>query len=315
MFSSIHNNYLCTCISGINHTTDIIMGRPQGGVAILYKKSLSGIIKHITITNRRLCGINITVNNSSLVILSIYMPCDNYSRTIVNQTFSDCIDDIECILSDLQCTSFIGAGDYNTCFNRLNAQTTYLTDFIRRNNLSVSWDHQVSNKDNTYNNFSLNHFSSIDHFIITHTIYDSIISNNVINEVTNPSNHNAILLSFSLNINLAPKVNDNRDLFNCNPLWKRASNNDVQEYTYPFDKCLSEIHISPDLLLCTDCKCLDYNHKHYIDLLCWSIIMSGLKASSECIPITRSRKREVAGWTDHVKPERDRSGFFGIGCG
>ena len=143
-----------------------------------------------------------------------------------------------------------------------------------------------------------------------HNIYDSIISNNVINEVTNPSNHNAILLSFSLNINLAPKVNDNRDLFNCNPLWKRASNNDVQEYTYTFDKCLSEIHIPPDLLLCTDCKCLDYNHRHYIDLICWSIIMSGLKASSECIPITRSRKREVAGWTDHVKPERDRSVFW-----
>ena len=175
------------------------------------------------------------------------MPCDNYSRTIVNQTFSDCIDDIECILSDLQCTSFIG--DYNTCINKLNAQTTYLTDFIRRNNLTVSWDHQVSNKDNTYNNFSLNHFSSIDHFIIAHNIYDSIISDNVINEVTNPSNHNAILLSFSLNINLAAKVKDNCDLFNSNPLWKRASDNNIQEYAYTLDKFLGEIHIPTDLLL------------------------------------------------------------------
>ena len=67
MFSSIHNNYLFTCISGIDHTTDISMRRPQGGVAILYNKSLSGIIKHITITNHCLCGINITVNNSSLI--------------------------------------------------------------------------------------------------------------------------------------------------------------------------------------------------------------------------------------------------------
>ena len=132
MFSSIYNNYLFTCISGIDHTTDIIMGRPQSGVAILYKKSLSGIINHITITNRRMCGINITVNNILLVILSIYMPCDNYSRTIVNPPFSDCIDDFECILNDLQCTSFIGAEDYNTCFNRFNAQTTCLANFIRR---------------------------------------------------------------------------------------------------------------------------------------------------------------------------------------
>ena len=197
-------------------------------------------------------------------------------------------------------------------FNRLNAQTMYLTDFIRRNNLTVSWDHQVTNKDNTYNNFSLNHFSSMDHFIITHNIYDSIISNNVINEVTNPSNHNAILLSFSLNINLAPKVKDNCYLFNSNPLWKRASDNNKQEYTYSFDKFLGEIHIPTDLLLCTDCKWMDYKHKHDIDLLCRSIIMSGLNASSECIPITRSRTREVAGWTDHVKSERDRSVFVAL---
>ena len=37
---------------------------------------------------------------------------------------------------------------------------------------------------------------------------------------------------------------------------------------------------------------MDYKHKHDIDLLCRSIIMSGLNASSECIPITRSRTRE-----------------------
>ena len=34
--------------------------------------------------------------------------------------------------------------------------------------------------------------------------------------------------------------------------------------------------------------------------------MSGLNASSECIPITR----EVTGWTDPVKPKRDRSVFW-----
>ena len=176
----------------------------------------------------------------------------------------------------------------------------------------MSWVLQVSNKDNTYNNFSLNHFSSIDHFIITHNINDSIISNNVVNEVTNPSNHNAILLSFSLNINLAPNVKDICDLFNSNPFWKRASDNNIQEYTYTFDKFLCDKHITTDLLLCTDCKCLDYKHKHDIDLLCRSKIMSGLNASSECIRITRSRTREVAGWTDYVKPERDRSVFLAL---
>ena len=60
--------------------------------------------------------------NVSPVILSIYWYCDNYSRTIINQAFSNWIYTIEFILNDLQCTYFIGAGDFNTCFNRFNAQ-------------------------------------------------------------------------------------------------------------------------------------------------------------------------------------------------
>ena len=38
--------------------------------------------------------------------------------------------------------------------------------------------------------------------------------------------------------------------------------------------------------------------------------MSGLNASSECIPITRSCTREVTGWTEHVKAERNHSVFW-----
>ena len=65
---------------------------------------------------------------------------------------------------------------------------------------------------------------------------------------------------------------------------------------YTFDKYLSEIHIPADLLLCTDCNV-------------WTTNIN-MNASNECIPITRSRTREAVGWTDHVKPERDRSVFL-----
>ena len=62
-------------------------------------------------------------------------------------------------------------------------------------------------------------------------------------------------------------------------------------WKYTFDKCLSEIHIPTDVLLCTDCKCMKL--KPDIDSLSRSIIMSGYTASIECIAITRSRAREV----------------------
>ena len=50
---NIHSDYLFTCISGLDHTVNIIKGRPYGGVAIFYKKSISNVITHIKSSNRR----------------------------------------------------------------------------------------------------------------------------------------------------------------------------------------------------------------------------------------------------------------------
>ena len=37
---NIHNDFLFTGISGVDHTVAILQGRPKGGVALLYRKSL-----------------------------------------------------------------------------------------------------------------------------------------------------------------------------------------------------------------------------------------------------------------------------------
>ena len=67
------SDYLFTCISGFDHTVNIIKGRPYGGVAIFYKKSTSNVITHIKSSNRRVCGINLKINNISVnCSISIY---------------------------------------------------------------------------------------------------------------------------------------------------------------------------------------------------------------------------------------------------
>ena len=75
ILGNIHNDFLFNGISGVDHTVEILQGRPKGGVAILYKKSLSCYIKHIKLSHRRTCSISITIDNVSCLILSVYMPC------------------------------------------------------------------------------------------------------------------------------------------------------------------------------------------------------------------------------------------------
>ncbi len=45
--ANIHSDYLYTGKSGVDSNSDILVGRPKGGVAILYKKSVAcGVIIH-----------------------------------------------------------------------------------------------------------------------------------------------------------------------------------------------------------------------------------------------------------------------------
>ena len=126
----------------------------------------------------------------------MYMPCDNFSNTF-NQEYVDVVNAIELIINSEDWNGLIVCGDFNTSFSRSNAQSTCLNDFINRNHLISSWDNPHANIDSTYCNHSLNHFSVIDHFIVSSNIYDSITTSNVLCDPTNISLHNAISLSMS----------------------------------------------------------------------------------------------------------------------
>ena len=132
------HTYLNESSCDILSRAKILSGRPKGWVGILYKKSSSNKIKHITSYNRRVCGI--------IINFTLDCSCDNYSNMYINQEYSECIDHLESMYNNSNCNSFIYCGDYNTSFERLNAQTECLNNCISRCNFDASWDHQVSKK-------------------------------------------------------------------------------------------------------------------------------------------------------------------------
>ena len=118
-------------------SSQMFSGRPYGGTAILFKKSLAQYVlcKLYTINckNKRVSCVEICMNNNfTCLLLSVYMPCDNHSN-VVNQQYVEVIDCIENIFNSLDFNAFIVCGDYNTVFNRANAQTGCLSEFITRN--------------------------------------------------------------------------------------------------------------------------------------------------------------------------------------
>ena len=148
--SSIHDNYLFAGVSGIDSNKDILVGRPYGGVAILYNKMYANYVTVLKTGSRRLCAIKLCLPSGfSCILISVYLPCDTYSNT-ASMDYLNSIDAIEQLITGDNYSSYIIAGDFNTCFDRKNAHTLQLNNFIDRNDMYVSWNYIKSQKDFTY---------------------------------------------------------------------------------------------------------------------------------------------------------------------
>ena len=80
--ADIHSDYLYHGVSGIENNK-LLMGRPYGGVAILWKKTLAKFVKKIWIQNtKRVCAINLTLLNKSMLLINCYMPVDNKRKSM-----------------------------------------------------------------------------------------------------------------------------------------------------------------------------------------------------------------------------------------
>ena len=177
---SLHHDYIGVAKSSIpDH--DILVGRPYGGLAILWNKALDINIKHINIDCDRIDGILLSLNGgNTTLILNVYLPVDNRNIRHVSIEYEACLDAIEIILNEYECDFVVIGGDFNTDFIRNNAQSHCLVDLMERSNLVNAWSVCSTGGDDARSivtfTTSEGHTSCIDHFLV-----DSISASAVTN--------------------------------------------------------------------------------------------------------------------------------------
>ena len=79
--------------------SDMLVGRPFGGVAIVYNDRLKGIIYEVECRNDRLTAICIQYNDTeSALIVNVYMPCDTRRYDDSYGVYMDILDEVEIIV-------------------------------------------------------------------------------------------------------------------------------------------------------------------------------------------------------------------------
>ena len=93
----------------------------------MYRNELSSKCESVKLDTRRTCAVKLSVNdNCKLLIVCVYMPCDPQLVNKGNVEHEEVSNRIEWLIQSTECNGIILCRDWNTSFERDNAQTKSL---------------------------------------------------------------------------------------------------------------------------------------------------------------------------------------------
>ena len=161
-------------ISALNSGV-LLEGRPHEGCIIVYGSHIAGEVQILKTDSKRLCATTLTLSPSICIYMfCIYMPCD--VNTVDNlEEYEDVLNEVSSIITNNNALYVCIAGDLNTDFSRATSwHTRSLNNFIEHECLTCGSDFSNSDVDYSYCNIASNSFSTLDHFIISKSLFDYI---------------------------------------------------------------------------------------------------------------------------------------------
>ena len=219
------------------------VSRGQGGVAILWRKSLAGASPIKTLVHDRICGIRIQLASGAVLnIYSVYLlsvgSANNYEYTL---------DDLDEVVTSLdRRTKFIICGDFNGDVGRLggprsnvvpNRQGKILASFVEKHGLIVSNMQPVCSGP-MHTHVGPLSSSVLNYILVQEDLYDLVKLVGVLEDpIMNLSDHRVVSVVVSLDINV---VRQNGSTCHGSPKWTKLSAEDIYlKYTAPLSEDLS----------------------------------------------------------------------------
>jgi len=306
--STLHHDFIGHGVTGMDERHDFIGGRPYGGLAILWKKSLAASVQRVRINNSRLCAITLSISARKLLVLNAYLPCDNYSSNNVDAQYQAVLDDAMRLWLESDADSVIFGGDLNTDPRRDNAHSAALCDFIRSLNASSVWCCAGIPLIDTYISYDGRGRSCIDHFIVSNTLSSHVANVNVYDCPLNGSNHSPLFFD----VDIADSVNadfaclDDRVL-QSSIAWGRVTNEHIESYQMCVSARLDEIPCPPCFETCLGSICNSEIHKSEIDRYCEQLCDLCAECGQLCFPVIRPNNLSRPKWNNVMKPLKDEA--------
>lgn len=300
LLNNVHREFNSVALSAIDTTSDIVIGRPYGGTAILYRKVVAHDVQLVQTDESRITGIILETVTGPLLILNVYMPT-NYCDVDSAQLYLNCLSKLHAIILDFCSVDILIAGDFNCCVG--SKFYKYFEDFVSDNNFVLSDFNHLSNAV-TYISDDGSRRSWIDHVISTSSVDKLISDMSVLMEYV-CSDHKP--LSFKIACNISG-FNSVRNLafessLPCNiPDWNNCDDFMFVRYAEMLDSCLQNVHVPFEAFTNSSSIARDNINVFY------NCIESSIQhAVNLCIPQRQVRACEfnVPGWNTYVSERHE----------
>ena len=297
--SCLDEHFYAQGVSAMDSSAGVLRGRPHGGLAILWRKSLGGC-KVLNINDNRLMCIEVNNGNKSMAFINVYLPVDSYEN----------LDEYHFYLAKLN--NFVEEhhshyvamfGDFNTNY-KSGAQSLFakeLSKFCTDEHYIITDLDYCDSTSFTFYSAAHNSVSWLDHFVCTINTHRIVKPVNIHYDFMS-SDH----FPMSIDLDIAKICIDNEDIASSTTAarvpWQDLAEADVKKYEALTDHHLSNIKLSHRLLLCDDINCKDPSHISDLDRMYEDIIESLRVSGEELInQQKKSNHRPIAGWNEYCK--------------
>ena len=303
LLSSLSENFLCFSSTSPSRE-DPVWCRPnflrgQGGVAILFKKSLQNLVKKLdTSLSHRVVGLQLRTLPLPICFLGVYLP----SRSGCTDTFRECLDYIDSLINLLGYENeVIILGDINAdpgIFGDPNEQGRILRQYLSRWNFtSVHLYLGSSTHSHTYISEAHNSESTIDHILCHSRFLDAFTSAKVLDECPlNTSDHLPISATIQITLAAAPSLmttSSSTPRVN----WSKLSSSEIEErYTSPLETAVN----SWSFPLAPGCS-------SHIDSSISNLIRLMNNTALKGLPLKKYKKHIIPGWSMYLKSAHSES--------
>lgn len=298
MLTTIADEFGGTGTSAVDTSAGLLRGRPYGGVALLWRKSVFRSVSVVDCDDVRLTAIKVTLCDRSLIIFSAYLPTDCYENL---PDFTHCLSKISSIIEDARDTEAIYIlGDFNAHPKELFCNE--LLDFCTEQNWTCADMNMLGAESGTYTFVSEAHGCArwLDHCVVTGAALPSV-GRVWVEHGVQWSDHFPLFVECNLG-KLNTKLDLNLTSFVNKIVWGERNTSQIDYYHQLCNSRLKQIDFPAQLSHCCDGLCSDLEHRTILDNMYFKIVNILTEAAASSYERGRARRRGgyVAGWNKHV---------------